>query len=80
MKLAGGIRHPHGQGMEDGFLRLLKAFVKIIFLGVLIKQKTDRSPVHAINRFCQFHGAVQTSEHEAIAAENDDDVGFFRRA
>ncbi|MNL20104.1 hypothetical protein D3C87_1413360 [compost metagenome] len=47
-----------------------------VFGAVAVHQEPDRSPVHAIDELARVHRLVQRLQHEAIAAERDDDVGL----
>jgi hypothetical protein len=45
---------------------------------VRIHQKADAAAMHAENRPSARRKAVQRFQHEAVAAERDDDVGLLR--
>ena len=46
---------------------------------ILVHQEADGAAVHAVDRDAGAHVAVQGLQHQAVAAERDDDVGVFRR-
>ena len=46
--------------------------------GVVVHQEADRAAMHAVDRLAGFHELVQGLQHQAVAAERDDDVGFLR--
>src|SRR5262249_36769366 len=48
------------------------------FLMKLVHQKADRAAMHAVDRLARGHELVQGLQHEAVAAERDDDVGARR--
>ena len=45
-------------------------------LGVVVHQEADRAAVHAVDRLARCQVAVQRLQHEAVAAQGDDDVGL----
>ena len=63
--------------MNDAQLCVRNPFQKLVFIE-LVHQKTDRAAVHAVNRHVGSHEAVQRLQHEAIAAQRDDDARFLR--
>ncbi len=50
-----------------------------VVLGIVVHQEADRAAIHAVDRDAAAEEAVQRLQHEAVAAECDDDVGRFRR-
>src|SRR5262245_41268659 len=46
---------------------------------VFVHQEPDGAAVHAVDRLARGHEPVQRLQHEAIAAERDDDVGGLGR-
>ena len=61
----------HGCGLCGGQTR-----GQIIF-PIIIHQKADAAPVHAINRQAAAQEAMQGFQHEAIAAKGDDHFRIF---
>src|SRR5580700_12054137 len=47
-------------------------------VGKLVHQEADCAAVHAIDRLAGIHEPLQGRQHEAVAAERDDDVGGLR--
>src|ERR1700722_13239226 len=47
-------------------------------VGKLVHQEADRAAMHAIDRLAGIHEPMQGRQHEAVAAERDDDVGGLR--
>ena len=56
---------------------LLQARGQVVY-GELVHQETDRAPAHAVDRLALAQQAVLRLQHEAVAAERDDDVGLVR--
>ena len=50
--------------------------VEEIVLAELVHQEADGALVHAVDRLCSPHRAVQALQHQPVAAERDDDVGL----
>ena len=48
--------------------------------GIFVHQEADRAAVHAVDRLRRLHRHVQGLQHQAVAAERDDDVGLVERA
>src|ERR1700682_3175155 len=48
-------------------------------VAVLVHQETDGAAMHAVDRLARGHEPVQGLQHEAVAAERDDDVGLRGR-
>ena len=46
----------------------------------LVHQEADRAAMHAVDRHMTVEIAVQRLEHEAVAAERDDNIGVLGRA
>src|SRR5271167_5227537 len=42
---------------------------------ILVHEETDGATVHAVDRLAGIHEPLQGRQHEAVAAERDDDVG-----
>ncbi len=63
----------HRQGVDDGDLRRREALAQVLGR-ILVREKADRSPVHAIDRDLVVEVAMQRREHEAVAAERHDGV------
>jgi hypothetical protein len=65
--------------MQGDLLGAAKAARQIVFQ-IEVHQKTDRPPVHAVDRLIKRHKTVQTFEHKAIPTQGDNGIGPFRRA
>ena len=50
-----------------------------LFLTIFVHEKADRAAVHAVNGDMRAHEVMQRLQHEAVAAERDDDIGVFGR-
>ena len=50
-----------------------------IFLVEFVHEKADGAAMHAVDRLAGIHEALQGRQHQAVAAERDDDVGLVRR-
>ena len=74
---AGGVARAHQQRMDDADMGGRKPFGEAV-LGKLVHQEADRAAVHAIDRLAGIHEPLQGRQHEAVAAERDDDVGGLR--
>ena len=44
---------------------------------VVVHQEADAAAMHAVDRHVEREEAVQRLQHEAVAAERDDDVGIL---
>ena len=64
--------------VELPFTKLKRMIGKIIF-AVIVHQKADRAPVHAIDRRAILEHGMQGLQHQAVAAERHDDVGVAHR-
>ena len=42
--------------------------------GIVVHQEADRAAVHAVDRLAGLHEVMQGLQHQAVAAERDDDV------
>ena len=51
-----------------------------VAIGIFVHQEADRAAVHAVDRLRRVHDPVQRLQHQAVAAERDDDVGVLGRA
>ena len=78
MALAGSIDRRHGERMDLRDHRPLEPPDELAF-AELVHQEADRAAVHAVNRDAIAHEAVQRLQHEAVAAERNDCIGFLRR-
>lgn len=67
----------HGQRVNPGRDRLRNAPRQIVER-IFVHQETDRSLVHAVNRFFAVEKRIHGMKHHAIAAEGYDAVGVFR--
>ena len=47
-------------------------------LAVFVHQEADRAQIHAVDRLSRAEEGVQRLQHEAVAAQRDDDVGLVR--
>ena len=47
-------------------------------LDEFIHQEADRAAVHAIDRLARVHELMQGLQHQAVAAERDNDIGLRR--
>ena len=74
---AGGVARAHQQRMDDGDMGGRKPFGEAV-VRKLVHQEADRAAVHAIDRLAGIHEPLQGRQHEAVAAERDDDVGGLR--
>src|SRR5262249_47026642 len=54
-----------------------EAFAQSV-LAVFVHEEADGAAVHAVDRLACVHELVQGLQHQAVAAEGDDDVGFLR--
>ncbi len=72
--LARPVHRRHGQGIDDRFFGRSDPLDQAVFLEV-VHQEADRAEVHAVDRTVQSQGPVQGIQHEAVAAQGDDDVG-----
>lgn len=73
-----GISRRHAQRMKIIARRHRDALAQA-FHAVVIHQKPDRSPVHAVDASAGIHGLVEDLQHEAVAAERNDHLGFLER-
>ena len=64
--------------MDHGDLRCRKPLGKLLRVEV-IHQEADGAAVHAIDRLARFHEPMQGLQHEAVAAERNNDVGALGR-
>ena len=48
-----------------------------IVLAVFVHQEADGAAVHAVDRLAGVHELVQGLQHQAVAAQRDDDVGLL---
>ena len=46
---------------------------------VEVHEKSDGAAIHAVDRYCKAHEAVQRLDHESIAAESNDNIRLVRR-
>ena len=46
--------------------------------GVFVHQETDRAAMHAVDRLAGIHEPLQGRQHEAVAAERNDDIRGLR--
>ncbi|MNL25598.1 hypothetical protein D3C87_1470840 [compost metagenome] len=69
--IAVGIRRRHAQRMKIIAGRHRNTLDQAVY-PVVVHQKADRSPVHAIDPLAGIHRFVENLQHEAIAAERHD--------
>ena len=48
-------------------------------LGIVVHQEADGAAVHAVDRLGRHHRPMQGLQHQAVAAQGDDDVGLLDR-
>ena len=60
--------------MDHGDLRRGEPLGEAL-LGEVVHQEADGAAVHAVDRLARVHEPMQGLQHEAVAAERDDDVG-----
>ena len=65
----------HDQRVNDGDVRVCKSLGQPL-LDELVHQEADRAAVHAVDRLAGVHELMQGLQHQAVAAERDDDVGL----
>ena len=58
-------------------MRRGEPFVQVRF-GEFVHEKADGAAMHAVDRLAGIHEPLQGRQHEAVAAERDDDVGGLR--
>jgi hypothetical protein len=75
--LALGVHRVHDQGVDHGALGRVDPVEEGV-LAVLVHQEAHRAAVHAVDRPAALQVLVQGLEHEAVAAESDDDLGLVR--
>ena len=63
-------------GWDGAALGALQPFEEVV-LTVLVHQEADGAAVHAVDRYAGQHEAVQRLQHQPVAAERHDHVGFF---
>ena len=63
------------QRVDAGDFGPRKAFQQI-FLCIIIHHETDRAEIHAVDLGACGHGRVQRVQHQAIAAQRDNNVGI----
>jgi len=71
--LAALVPYRHLERVKHDRLRGGKLFVKPV-RPISIHQKSNTAPMHAVDRHALRSEAVQGLQHEAVAAERDDDV------
>src|SRR5215213_9805515 len=76
--LARRIDRAHEQWVDQGCPGFGEA-LRQSFLAKLVHQEADRSPVHPVDRLAGRHEPVQGLQHQAVAAERNDHVGFLGR-
>jgi hypothetical protein len=65
----------HTQGMQLGAFGGAQALFKILLV-IFVHQESDRTEIHSVNRLAQIAEGVKRLQHEAVAAERDDDIGL----
>ncbi len=68
----------HAQGVQLHPLGPGETRLQVV-LAVLVHQEADRAAVHAVDRHAAVHEPVQRLQHQAVAAESDNDVSLLRR-
>src|SRR5690242_11073469 len=64
--------------MDDGDLGGAQAVMQAIG-AELVHQEADGAAMHAVDRLARSHERVQRLQHEAVAAECDNDIGALGR-
>ena len=77
--LAVGIDRPHGERVDHVSFAAARRSATAV-LAVLVHHEADGAAVHAVDRLAGSHEFVQGLQHQAVAAECDDDVGLLWRA
>lgn len=72
-----GIAGGHLQRVEIILDRLRDALVQPLGREI-IHQEADRAAVHPIDHLAAVHRVMQRLQHEAVAAQRHDDIGFGR--
>ena len=65
--------------MSSGWITVVSAALSRsaqIRLVEIVHQEADGAAVHAVDRLAGLHELVQGLQHQAVAAERDDDVGL----
>jgi hypothetical protein len=71
-------RRGHAQRVQGDAHRLLQALDQPV-LAILVEQEADAAAIHAEDRHVAAHHVVQGLQHEAVAAQHDDDIGLAGR-
>jgi len=75
--VAGGVARAHQERVNDADLGGGEPFDEA-GLRELVHQEADGAAMHAVDRLAGIHEPLQGREHQAVAAQCDDDVGGFR--
>ena len=73
-----GVDRPHGERVDHALLGRRQAVGQRV-LAVLVHHEADGTAVHTVDRLAGSHEFVQGLQHQAVAAECDDDVGLLWR-
>ena len=76
--LAVNVGRAHQQRIDHGELRGFQPLDQRM-LAELVHQEADGAAMHAIDRDAGAHVPVQRLQHQAVAAQGNDDVGLVRR-
>ena len=72
------VARPHHERMDDRGEGGSEPLPKAVF-GIIVHQKPDRTAIHAVDRLRRVDRAVEGLQHQAVAAEGDDDVSLLGR-
>jgi hypothetical protein len=73
-----GDRH-HAQRVQFHDIGLVQPFLQFV-LAKAVHQEPDEPDLHAVNRQPGWQEPVQGTQHEAVSAERDDDIGLVEAA
>jgi len=77
-RLAAALGHGlHAQRVQLDRVGLVQSLLQAVLV-VAVHQEADVAELHAVNRQAARQEAVQGAQHEAVAAERDDDVGLVK--
>ena len=71
------IERAHQQRMHDGDMRGRQPFAQAVERKI-VHQEADGAAMHAVDRLARHHVLVQGLQHQPVAAERHDHVGFGR--